>query len=146
MKETSPSYSLLLIENESFQQLAKLSSIEPAKSLLEKVIGGSMEADFDDLCQKVNSILVKMLVKAGCKRFETNGNQKKKVVYQYEIWKFLSTPNLNGLMDGSTSGIGVRFGVIAIIQILADLLEKKLWNGVLDYSNNLRTEDDKPLD
>ena len=105
-----------------------------------------MEALFDDLCQKVNSILVKMLVKAGCKKFETNQNQKKKVVYQYEIWKFLSTPNLNGLMDVSISGIGDRFGGIAIIQILANLLEQKLWNGVLDHANNLRKEDDKPLD
>ena len=55
------------------------------------------------------------------------------MVYQYEIWKFLSTPNLNGLINVSTSGIGVRFGVIAIIQILADLLEQKLWNGILDH-------------
>ena len=44
-----------------------------------------MEAKFDDLCQEVNSILVKMLVKAGCNRFETKGNQKKAVVYQYKI-------------------------------------------------------------
>ena len=49
-------------------------------------------------------------------------------------------------MDVSTSGIGVRFGVIAIIQILADLLEQKLWNGMLDHANNLRKEDNKPLD
>ena len=146
IKETSPSYSLLLIENESFQEVAKMASIGPAKSFFEKVIGGTMDALFDDLCQKVNSILVQLLVKAGCKRFEKKGKQKKKVVYQYEIWKFLSTPNLNGLMDGSTSNIGVRFGVIAIIQILADLLEQKLWNGVLDHANNLRKEDDKPLD
>ena len=105
-----------------------------------------MEANFDDLCQKVNSILVKMLMKACCKRFETKGNQKKTVVYQYKIWKFLSTPNFNGLMDAPTCVTGIRFGVTAIIQILADLLEQKLWNGVLDYANNWRKEDDKPLD
>ena len=105
-----------------------------------------MEAKFDDLCQEVNSILVKMLVKAGCNRFETKGNQKKTVVYQYKIWKFLSTPNFNGLMDAPTCVTGIRFGVTAIIQILADLLEQKLWNGVLDHANNLRKEDDKPLD
>ena len=43
MKETSPSYSLLLIENESFQQLAKLSSIGPAKSFFEEIICGTMD-------------------------------------------------------------------------------------------------------
>ena len=48
-------------------------------------------------------------------------------------------------MNASTCDTGTRFGVIAIIQLLADLLEQKLWNGVLDYANNLRKEDDKPL-
>ena len=70
IKETSQSYSLLLVENESFQELAKLSSIGPIKSFFEKVIGGTMEAEFDELCQKVNSILVKMLVKASFNRFK----------------------------------------------------------------------------
>ena len=137
MKETSPSYSLLLIENESFQQLAKLSSIGPAKSFFEEVICGKMDAKFDELCQQVNSILVKMLAVAGYKRSQKKEKQKKTVVYQYEIWKFLSAPNLNGLVDASTCDTGTRFGVIAIIQLLADLLEQKLWNGVLDYANNL---------
>ena len=112
-----------------------MSSIGPAKSFFEKVIDGDMEAGVDDLCQTFNSILVKMLVNLGCKRFETKGNQKKKVVYQYKIWKFLSTLNLNGLMDETTCITGIKFGVIIIIQILADLLEQKLWNGVLDHTN-----------
>ena len=35
IKETSQSYSLLLIDNESFQELAKLSSMGPAKLFFE---------------------------------------------------------------------------------------------------------------
>ena len=88
-----------------------------------------MGAEFDELCQKVNSILVEMLVKAGFKRFKTKGNQKKTVVYQYKIWKFLATSNLNGLVDVRTCVMDTRFGVIAIIQILADLLNRNYGMG-----------------
>ena len=104
-----------------------------------------MDAKFDKLCQTVNSILVQMLVKAGSRRFNKKEKQKKTVVYQYKIWEFLETSNFTRLVDAHASDIGTRFGVVAIIQILADLLEQKLWNGVLDYANNLGKDNEKPL-
>ena len=51
--------------------------IGPAKSFFKNVIGGTMDADFDDLCQQVNSILVKMLAEAGYKRSQKRENRRK---------------------------------------------------------------------
>ena len=142
-EETTESYSSLLLKTHSFRELAKLSSIGPARSWFENVMNGKQEGHFDTLCQQINLKLVNMLAKAGAaKSGAKNDDEKKAVSYQFQIWEMVEKQDLEGLVS-ETCPIGDRMGVIALIQILDEAIEQKLWAGMIERAELLRKNSNK---
>ena len=142
-EETTESYSSLLLKTHSFREFAKLSSIGPARSWFENVMNGKQEGHFDTLCQQINWKLVNMLAKAGAaKSGAKNDDEKKAVSYQFQIWEMVEKKDLEGLVS-DTCPIGDRMGVIALIQILDEAIEQKLWAGMIERAELLRKNSNK---
>ena len=142
-EETTESYSSLLLKTHSFREFAKLSSIGPARSWFENVMNGKQEGHFDTLCQQINWKLVNMLAKAGAaKSGAKNDDEKKAVSYQFQIWELVEKKDLEGLVS-DTCPIGDRMGVIALIQILDEAIEQKLWAGMIERAELLRKNSNK---
>eukprot|EP00536_Pseudo-nitzschia_multiseries_P007553 jgi/Psemu1/18199/gm1.18199_g len=98
-------------ENDMFKQFAKLSSIGPYKDWFDKIILGSHEK------------------KAGHCRGNRLRRDKDVSLYHNQVWELVQSKTLGGLI-GESAVNSERMGVIALVQVLKDILEKSLWEGM----------------
>jgi hypothetical protein len=102
-----------------------------------------MRGQLYSLCQYIHWKLVNMLAKAGAaKSIAKNDEEKKSVSYQFQIWEMVEKQDLDGLISDTCSR-GDRMGVIALIQILDETIEQKLWAGLIKRADQLKKNKNK---
>ena len=146
--ENGTSFSELLMGNPAFRDWAEQASTHTqlTREWFESIILGNNEDMFNKLCQDINERLLKFII-------DTRQEKKSKKTLQgaarvslyMKIIKMLETHNMDGLIASDTTN-EVRMGVVAIVQVLNQEMNKRANTVLVAYEKEQRKQKNKTLE